>query len=117
MDNVFSPDSKRVAYGARLGEKMFVVVDGVEGKEYYGIGKEYYGIVKDTLVFSPDSNRIAYGATRGGKSLVVVDGVEGKEYDDIVKGSRLVFDSPTKLHTLAIRDKELFLVEIEITEP
>jgi hypothetical protein len=29
-----SPDSKHLAYGARRGEKLFVVVDGKEGKEY-----------------------------------------------------------------------------------
>ena len=53
-----------------------MVVDGVEGKEYDGIGQ-------GSLVFSPDSKRVAYAAQRGGKQLVVVDGVEGKEYDGI----------------------------------
>jgi len=33
-----------------------------------------------------------------------------------IAGQRLIFDSPTKLHALAIRDDEMFLVEIEITE-
>ena len=31
---IFSPDSKRVAYGAKMGEKCFVVVDGDEGRQY-----------------------------------------------------------------------------------
>jgi Tol biopolymer transport system component len=47
---VFSPDSKRIAYVALI-QKNFVVVDGLEGKSYDGIG---------TPVFSPDSKRIAY---------------------------------------------------------
>ena len=48
---------------------------------------------------------------------MVVDGTEGKkEYDRFLPGSRLVFDSPTKLHTLAGRGDEIFLLEIEITE-
>jgi len=29
-----SPDVRRVAYGAKRGEKWFAVVDSVEGKEY-----------------------------------------------------------------------------------
>ena len=73
---------------ARRGGKWLVVVDGVEGKEYDGIGK-------GTLVFSPDSKRVAYEAQRGGKWLVVVDGVEGKEYDGIVEGT-LVFSPDSK---------------------
>jgi Tol biopolymer transport system component len=102
---VFSPDSKRVAYIAVRGEKQFIVVDGVEGKEYDGI-------LKGTPAFSPDSKRIAYGVKR----WVVVHGGKTKEFADIVNGICLVFDSSTKLHTLAVRDKEIFLVEIEITE-
>ncbi len=64
-----SPDSKRVAYGAKVGDKVLVVVDGKEGKPYHGIG---------SLIFSPDSKRVAYGAKVGDKWLVVVDGKEGK---------------------------------------
>jgi hypothetical protein len=107
---VFSPDSKRLAYTAKRGDKIFVVVDGVEGKEYDGTG--------DGPVFSPDSKRVAYLAKFGEKWFVVVDGIEGteKEYDGFPTGSSLVFDSPTKFHTLAIRNDEIFLVEIEITK-
>jgi hypothetical protein len=32
-----SPDSKRVAYGAGMGDKQVVVVDGKEGKQYDNI--------------------------------------------------------------------------------
>ncbi|MCX7778531.1 MAG: hypothetical protein N2381_10850, partial [Armatimonadetes bacterium] len=104
---IFSPDSKRFAYGARRGGKEFVVVDGDEGKEYDGIG---------TLIFSPDSKRFAYVAVRGEKQFVVVDGVEGEEYDCFLRGSELVFDSPNRLHSLAIQGNEIFLVKVEIVE-
>ncbi|MDW8026564.1 MAG: hypothetical protein RMK18_11970, partial [Armatimonadota bacterium] len=100
-------DSKRFAYEARRGGKEFVVVDGEEGKEYDGIG---------TLIFSPDSKHLAYGAERGKKQFVVVDGVEGKEYDCFLRGSKLVFDSPNRLHSLAVRGDKIFLVEVEIVE-
>jgi hypothetical protein len=105
-----SPDSKHVAYGAGRGDKLLVVVDGVEGKEYDGI-------VARSPVFSPDSKRVAYGAQRGGKQLVVVDGVEGKEYDAFLKGSRLVFDGPSQFHTLALSGNEFSRVEVEIVMP
>ena len=48
---VVSPDSKRVAYLARRGRKWFVVLDGVEGKEYDEIGE-------GSLICSPDSKRV-----------------------------------------------------------
>ena len=105
---VFSPDSQRVAYVASRGGMQLVVADGVEGKEYDGAANP---------VFSPDSKRVAYGAQRGGKRLVVVDGVEGKECDGFLSGSRLVFDSPSQLHTLAVRGGEFLRVEVEIVMP
>ena len=58
---------------------QWVIIDGVAGKKYDGIGN-------GTLLFSPNGNRVAYAAFRGGKWLMVVDGVEGKEYDGIQAG-------------------------------
>jgi hypothetical protein len=85
---VFSPDSKRVGYGAHRSGKWRLVVDGVEGKEYGGFEV-------GTLVFSPDSQRVAYAAGRRWMWRVVVDGVEGKEYDGIAEGT-LVFSPDGK---------------------
>jgi len=115
----FSSDSNRVAYDAEQGEKWLVVVDGVEEKNYDLVGN---------IAFSPDSKHVAYGAKRDEKWFVIVDGTESKEYDAIYQGPRrfdsqtkyqefqFFFDSPTKLHTLAKRDGEIFLVEIEIEQ-
>ena len=75
-------------------------------------GKIHPGMVAESLVVSPDSKRFAYGAERGGKWFVVLDGEEGKEYDVFLRGSRLVFDSPNRLHGLARRGNEIFLVEV-----
>jgi len=33
---IFSPDSRRLAYGGLRGNKQFVVVDGKEGEKYDG---------------------------------------------------------------------------------
>jgi hypothetical protein len=85
------------------GDKILVVVDGKEGKEYDGIGV-------GTLTFSPDSKHIAYVAKRGDKVFVVVDGKEGKEYDGILEGT-LTF-SPNSKHVayVAGRGKKWFVV-------
>ena len=106
---IFSPDSKRVAHTAMRGGKWLAVVDGVEGKEYDTIGK-------GSLMFSPDSKRAAYVAVRGGKNLAVVDGVEGQQYDAIPHGAQLTFDGPQSLHCVAVRDREFFRVEMDITQ-
>ena len=50
---------------------------------------------------------------------MVVDSAESKPYIEFLRGSRLVFDDSTHLHTLARRDdeqfqSEYFRVELEI---
>jgi len=49
-----------------------------------------------------------------------VIGIEGKietpEYDDFLEGSFIIFDTPNLFHTIAIRNGEMFLVEVEIKE-
>src|SRR5205807_6050023 len=47
-----------------------VVVDGVEGPVYDGIGQ-------DSRVFSPDSQKLAYMAQKGRKWFIVVQSVAG----------------------------------------
>jgi hypothetical protein len=62
-----SPDSTRVAYRAKTGNKWYVVVDGKEEKHYEGIAE-------GTPVFSPDSKRVGYAAYTTNKWLIVADG-------------------------------------------
>lgn len=83
----FSPDSKRVDYRAKRGDKWHVVVDGVEGPHYDSVS---------SLKFSPDSKRVSYKAKRGEKWLAVVDGREGSEYASIAAGHPLF--SPDSEH-------------------
>ncbi len=95
---IFSPDSRRVAVGARRGDKMFAVVDGKEEKSYKSV---------ECLTFSPDSLQVAYvacGTVRGFLGLrrsnafrTVVNATEGKEHVDIsLSGIRF---SPDSRHT------------------
>jgi hypothetical protein len=68
LDIYDSPDLRRIAYTAKVGNKKFVVLDGQEGKQYDWV---------DELTFSPDSKRFAYIAEGGNKRFVVLDGQEG----------------------------------------
>ena len=102
---LFSPDSRRLAYGATVGDKRLVVVDGEEGKQYDEIGT-------CSLVFSPDSRRIAYTAKAGEKWLVVVDGQEGKQYDEIAIRS-LVFSSDSRKLAYLAKAGGKWLVVVE----
>lgn len=57
---IISPDNRRVAYVAVVGNKVLVVVDGVEGKQYDAIGAKiifdapnslHYLALKDNSVY------------------------------------------------------------------
>jgi hypothetical protein len=61
---VFSPNSKRVAYTARMDSKVFVVVDAKEGKRYEQIFANWSGgIVFDSpnkIHYLAAESRIVY---------------------------------------------------------
>ena len=67
----FSPDSKRFAYVAFIGEKQYVVVDGRSSPDYAAI-------LRGTPIFSPDGKRVAYAAARQNRWSVYVDGQAGR---------------------------------------
>lgn len=70
----FSPTGGHLAYAARIGDKVCMVVDGKEGKLY------------DDLMapsFSEDGTHIAYGAMKGDRWVMVVDGRESEPRDDL----------------------------------
>ncbi|MDI6761339.1 MAG: hypothetical protein QMD05_10980 [Candidatus Brocadiaceae bacterium] len=104
-----SPDGKRVAYVAGVGNKQLVVVDGKEERQYDDIGA-------GSPIFSPDGKRVAYGAKVGNKWFVVVDRKEGGQYDSLFTGAggRIVFNSPNSLHCFAREGDKIYLVEEKI---
>jgi hypothetical protein len=59
-------------------------------------------------VFSPDGAHIIYRAQTGGGQTVVIDGQEEKVYDLILSGIK--FESPGRLHYLAVKDEIIYLV-------
>ena len=109
MENtpIFSPDSRRVACIAQTGRKWLVAVDGKEEVERYN------GIGAGSLTFSPDSECVAYAARTGRKISVVINGKEGKKYDNIslLRGGKIIFDSPDSLHYFALAGDDVYLVE------
>jgi len=69
---IFSPDSKRVAYGAFLEGKGFVVVDGEEGKSYDGIITSVGG----GIIFD-SSDSLHYLAVKGSDVFLVEEKIKG----------------------------------------
>jgi len=76
---VASPDLRRAAYVSRFRNGMCVVVDGVDGELFEGIGA-------GTVAFSSDGKHVAYVAGAKGKQFVVHDGNVGQPYDLTSKG-------------------------------
>ncbi len=72
-----SVDGRRIAYKAKHGDKLLVVVDGIPGREYDWL--------MDPPKFSRDGRRYMYPAFRGKKQqhVMVVDGVESEDFDHL----------------------------------
>lgn len=86
----FSPDSKRIAWGALRDGNKVVVVDG---KEY----SAHNGSAEGMPVWSPDSRRFAYfTVTDEGKIIAVVDGKVDEPWDSVIRES-FIF-SPESAH-------------------
>lgn len=110
---VFSADSKRVAYAAMRtplsgNYTHFVVVDGVEGKEY-----KWSGAPPAQPVFSLDGRHLAFIARTQPKSwserdFVVVDDTEGEERTNI---ANLVFSPDGKRVAYLVGFKSAVVVD------
>lgn len=80
----FSPDSAHFAYVAQNGDRMYMVVDDVDGKPFKEVSR---------IVFARNGKRSAYIATRDdGTQAIVLDGQEGQPYPRI--HLRSLFFSP-----------------------
>ncbi|MFO7446889.1 MAG: hypothetical protein R6W90_11015 [Ignavibacteriaceae bacterium] len=61
---IFSPDSKRLGYWAKEGNKRHMVIDGKKSEGYDDISIPN---------FSPDGKRVAYGVKEGDKWFMIVN--------------------------------------------
>jgi len=84
---IFSPDSKRFAYAAKLNGEEFVVLDGVEGP--------HYNSTILCITFSPDSKHFVYTVNEPDGGLIVFDGKAKKHLGGLI--SDIVF-SPDSQH-------------------
>lgn len=64
---VFSDDDAHLAFGAKRGDKWFVVRDGVESKNLFD------GLGADSLRFSHDGKHLVYTGTHDNKWNLVID--------------------------------------------
>lgn len=95
---VFGPDKKRSALVAMQNGKMFAVIDGVKGKEYYDVGS--------VPLFSPDSKHVAYVATDGDKWFAIIDGIESKSCNAIGQTPIFSPDSKKTFYVVKKSDKK-----------
>jgi hypothetical protein len=76
---VFSPDSKRHAYVAKVGTTQVVVLDGVAGPAFDNV---------EGVRFSADSKHVAYKSRKSGVEYVVLDQIAGRTGFDWVSAPR-----------------------------
>lgn len=106
-----SPDYSKVAYRAKTGGKVFVVINGKKESDYDDVRylafnrdgsklayaaklrDKWFIVIADEKgpafdkvgppIFSPDGSRLAYAAEKTPKEFLVVDGQKGEEFNDI----------------------------------
>ncbi|KKR62568.1 hypothetical protein A2643_01170 [Candidatus Nomurabacteria bacterium RIFCSPHIGHO2_01_FULL_39_220] len=99
----FSPNSSRFVYVASVGVaspnwKQFVVIDGVEGKQYQKVELAFADSVRG---FSLNSKHLVYSASENNKWFVVIDGKEGNKYDRVsmltisADGKKVTYEAQT----------------------
>jgi hypothetical protein len=121
---VFSPDSKHTAIKTQIFDirrKACIILDGVTLQNQFeriGImktidpGQESYR--QHAPVFSPDAKYLAYFGSDYGKYHLCVN--KTAVALDFTPFTPPMFDAPDKLHFLAVKGNEVFLVEVQISE-
>ncbi|MBZ5671945.1 MAG: hypothetical protein LAO04_19735 [Acidobacteriia bacterium] len=104
---VFSPDGQHLAYVARRGTKIFVVLDGAEQASFDNVSR--------SIVFSPDSKRLAYPAAKDKNTwVIVVDGVE--QASARTTGVPVFSPDSKRLAYPAAKDKNTWVVVVDGAE-
>jgi hypothetical protein len=107
---LFSPDSRRVAYGAAEGSEQYVVLDMTPLRGHYGL-------VFQAATFSPDSSHIAYLAMPGQRSYeVAVDAKEWPLADGPIAGACLIWEDNSVVRILAARGRRVLPVRYPLSD-
>lgn len=102
----FSPDSRRVTYGALRDGKAVVVADG---REFSALDRSAEGMP----VWSPDSQRFAFFAkTDGRQFMAVVDGRPDQMWDMTLPGS-FTFSPDGSRYAYAVQDGDFGRVVVD----
>ncbi|RJP89672.1 MAG: hypothetical protein C4518_09775 [Desulfobacteraceae bacterium] len=111
----FSPDSRHLAFPAFISINQTVMV--VDGNEE--CADKNYKILGDPT-FSPNGNYIVYHAMAAPENwhLVINGQVLPGAYGGFMKGTPIIFDSPTHFHTLGVKagGEEFVLIDVDIPE-
>ena len=112
---VISEDSRHYACKAMLDLNHLVMI--IDNKEYHRDGK--YKIIGDPH-FSPDNNHVVYHVQTGKNEwkLAVNGHFLTETYSGFMNDTPIIFESPTKFHTIALKlpGPEFFLIEVNIPD-
>lgn len=105
--NIFSPDSKKVAFAVVGKKKVHIILNGKK------IG--HHEKVPGAVVYSPDSRRVAYIARDGDREYVVVVGVGKIDYEMVgLAGSGITFDSNDNFQFVALKYNGVYVVDVKL---
>ncbi|HKR12833.1 MAG TPA: hypothetical protein VJT15_12310 [Pyrinomonadaceae bacterium] len=94
-----SPDYSKVAYRAKVGKKMFAVINGEKKPDFDDV--KYLG-------FNPDGSKLAYAARLKDKWFIVTGDEKGPEFDNV--GPPVFSPDGHRLAYAAYLTKKVFLV-------
>jgi len=105
---VFSRDSRRLVYPARVADAWMVVVDGQPGSAWDGVGE---------IRFSHDGVHLAYGVERVGRWHVVRDGEAGPGFAALVAGTLQFSSDGSSLAYVGADGTSMFVVVDDVVGP
>jgi hypothetical protein len=104
-----SPDGRRLAYVVMAGDGLAVVLDGVQGELFEGIGDQ-------SLAFSPGGTHFGYVGTRPGLQCIWLDG-KVHEYQAVSKHGVVFSPVGERAGWVGVRDGKYVVVVDGVESP
>jgi Tol biopolymer transport system component len=99
---VLGRGGKHLAFVCNRRHQQLAVIDGTEGKPYDNVSQ---------VAFSSGGSA-AYIGVRDGRRIVVIDNAEVADFDSVL--TSLIFDGPSSLHFIGVKNGEFFREEIKL---